>query len=560
MLEIRQLKLKVTDNEKLLDRIVERSLDLRNIKTNKSKNYTYKILRKSLDARKKPDLYYIYTVGVELSNSIVESAVIDRNKKKKPKDRYDIVTSDNTEYHFAIDNNVARNIIDSPNFVRPVIVGFGPAGMFCAYILAMKGFKPIIFERGEKVDQRQESINKYLVSRILNPESNVQFGEGGAGTFSDGKLNTLTKDKFGRQEFVLDTFVRHGAPVNITYDAKPHIGTDVLSKVIKNIREEIISLGGTFYFETKVQSISVTNNIVNGVYVKIQSENSNVCETVNNELIPCNHVVLAIGHSARDTFEMLKDNKINMEQKSFAVGFRVEHPQEMINVSQYGPNYPKSLGAAAYKLAYTASNGRRVYSFCMCPGGHVIDAASETEHICVNGMSYSKRDSDYANSAIIVGIDPEDFIVDDNISPRDPLRGMYYQRRLEKKAFEIGHGNVPAMKFVDFEASNNCTEQKEDLTQILTDEMNEAFIEAMHRFGKQIEGFDSSAAMMYGVEARTSSPVKILRNDKYESNIKGIYPCGEGAGYAGGIMSAAVDGIKVAEAVISEYIQTFSIK
>lgn len=574
MLEIRQLKVRINE-EYRLDSLIQKALDIKSIKYKGDTTYTVKILRQSLDARKKTELFNIYTVGIIFEDSKVEKLVYDNNKRKK-KSAYDITISSTITYNPLMLDNSSKHVANKNDFQRPVIVGFGPAGMFCAYILALNGLQPIILERGESVDARLRSVERFFNNNELNTESNVQFGEGGAGTFSDGKLNTLTKDKYGRQEFVLESFVRFGANENITYSAKPHIGTDILKNVVKNIREEIINLGGTFYFNTKVNDIDVDNNKISGVRTISTLRNSD--QSIDLMSISTNHLVMAIGHSARDTFEMLNNHSINMEPKPFAVGFRVVHPQELINKSQYGEDYPESLEAAPYKVTNTAENGRRVYSFCMCPGGYVVNASSEKEGICVNGMSYSKRDNKYANSAIIIGVDEADYITGNPEHDHSPLKGMYYQRMIENKAYKLGKGCVPSMSFGDFEKafedkaldtgnkdsldSEIKKESEEilgfhkyaDLTSIYENDLNQAFIESMHRFGRIIKGFDTSEAMMYGIEARTSSPVRINRDESFNSNIKGIYPCGEGAGYAGGIMSAAVDGIKVAEAIIRNII------
>jgi len=401
----------------------------------------------------------------------------------------------------------------------------------------------------------------------------VQFGEGGAGTFSDGKLNTLVKDKDGRNRAVLETFVKFGAKESICYDAKPHIGTDVLMNIVKSMREEIIRLGGEVRFESCVTDICAEANQVTAVVVN------------HTEKIDCNQLVLAIGHSARDTFQMLYEKQVPMEAKSFAVGLRVEHPQKMINVSQYGKENPGRLGAAPYKLTAKASNGRGVYSFCMCPGGYVVNASSEEGYTAVNGMSYSGRDGQNANSAIIVSVTPKDFGSD------HPLAGIAFQRKLERNAYELGQGKIPAQRYGDFKqivengkenpvlektgasedligrevtlneknSSADISPQTKgqyvwtDVTKILPKECNEAFVEGMESFSHQIKGFNCPDACLLGVESRTSSPVRIHRDETWQSAIRGLYPCGEGAGYAGGITSAAMDGLRIAEAIASEY-------
>ena len=375
----------------------------------------------------------------------------------------------------------------------------------------------------------------------------MQFGEGGAGTFSDGKLNTLVKDPLGRSRFVLDTFVSFGAPEKITYENKPHIGTDILSKVIAAMREEILHLGGTFEFESCVTDIRVENQKIKAVEIN------------HNTWMETEVCVLALGHSARDTFEMLHKTGLFMEPKAFAVGFRVEHPQRDINRSQYGEKYAELLEAAPYKVTANLANGRGVYSFCMCPGGYVVNASSEEKRLAVNGMSYSDRGSKNANSAIIVSVTPDDF------DGTDALSGVEFQRRLEEKAFALGNGKIPQQLFGDYCENKKSTAYGTfssetrgetafaNLRGLFSDEMEQSFIEGMHSFAKHIPEFDRNDAILSGVESRTSSPVRIRRDEAFEANIRGIYPCGEGAGYAGGITSAAMDGMKVAEAVIRKY-------
>ena len=441
-----------------------------------------------------------------------------------------------------------------------VIVGTGPAGLFCGYYLALHGYRPILLERGADVDTRKQNVEAFWRDGKLLPNSNVQFGEGGAGTFSDGKLNTLVKDKSGRNLEVLKTFVRFGAKESILYEAKPHIGTDVLSEVVKRMREEIIRLGGAVRFNCQMTDMLVEKDRITGVVINGQ------------EKLACSQLVLAIGHSARDTFSMLYDKKLPMEAKAFAVGFRVEHSQELINISQYGLKQPGELGAAPYKVTAKTSVGRGVYSFCMCPGGYVVNASSEEGRLAVNGMSYSKRDGQNANSAIIVAVTPEDF------GSGHPLAGIEFQRRLEQKAFEAGRGKIPVQSYGDFKACvegqagqaaqeplerektsakllPQCRGDYEwaDLTGILPEECNQAFVEGMESFERQIQGFASPETILSGVESRTSSPVRIIRDDKLQATIRGVYPCGEGAGYAGGITSAAMDGIRVAEVIASDY-------
>lgn len=495
------------------------------------------IRRKSLDARHKPELFYVYTIDV-LSDDKTEMSVKKRIKDK----RVSFVEEEKYEIPDTGNENLTK---------RPVIVGSGPAGLFCAYLLAQKGFKPVVIERGESVDERSETVERFFNGESkLNTESNVQFGEGGAGTFSDGKLNTLVKDKNHRNGYVLESFVKFGAKEEITYLAKPHLGTDELKKIVRNMRNEIISLGGEFRFNTKLVDFDFDKASLKSL--KVESANS-------IETLDTNICVLAIGHSARDTFYMLKKHQFEMMQKNFAVGLRIEHNQSLINKSQYGAENVKGLMAADYKLTHKLSDGRSVYTFCMCPGGYVVNASSEENRLAINGMSYSKRDSLNANSAIIVTVDREDF-GSDNV-----LAGIDFAAGLEEKAYKLGNGRVPVQKFSDYENNivsdsfgkvipltkgDNCFG---NLRELFTDRINEAIIEGVHAFGRNIEGFDDPDSMLSGVESRTSSPVRIVRNENYISNYDGIYPCGEGAGYAGGITSAAMDGMKVAEAIISKY-------
>ena len=482
------------------------------------------VLKLSIDARKEPEIKKIYTVGFltdkKVSSKIKDVVVLD----EKPEYKYEIAGKEELSH-------------------RPVVVGFGPAGMFASYLLAINGYKPIIIERGEKVDKRIDSVEKFWNKNELDTESNVQFGEGGAGTFSDGKLNTGNKDKGNRIQYVLDTFVKFGAQKDIKYDFKPHIGTDVLTKLVKNMREEIEANGGEFYFNTKVVDITKDDSI------KVKTED-NVFET--------DVAILAIGNGSRDTFEMLVDNGFEIEAKPIAVGFRVEHKQNDINKNQYGFE-DNRLGAAPYKFVYHNDFGRAVYSFCMCPGGYVVNSSSEDNRLVVNGMSYSKRDGENANSAIVFSVYPED------LNSSNPLSVMDFQREVEQNAFKEGDGKIPVQKLIDLK--NNVTSTKlgritpnikgdyklSNLTNILPSYITEAIIEAIDHFGNTIDGYNDDDVILSGVESRTSSPVRIVRDDNYESNIKGIYPIGEGAGYAGGIVSSAVDGIKCFEKIIAKY-------
>lgn len=482
------------------------------------------IAKKSIDARKKPDLKYIYSVIIEADsfNSKDKSITV---LKQKPEYKYSITGSEISPY-------------------RPVIIGFGPAGMFLAYLLSINGFKPIVIERGSMVDKRTKDVESFWNGEELNLESNVQFGEGGAGTFSDGKLNTGNKDKLYRISYVLDTFVKHGAMENIKYDAKPHVGTDVLKNVISSMREFIIAKGGEFHFDTKFTG---TKQCDDGVIVN-----------TNKGDFKTNFCCLCIGNSSRDTFEMLNKDGFDLSLKPFAVGLRVEHKQSLINLDRYGFS-DNRLGAAPYKLTFNSSSGRSVFSFCMCPGGYVVNASSEESKLAVNGMSYSKRDGENANSAVVVSVTPDDFDVDDVLS------GMTFQRDIEHKAYIEGKGLIPVQKYIDFKNNIATTElgsitpnlkgdySLANLRNVLPDFLQEAFVEAMEYFGKVIKGFNNDDVILSGIESRTSSPLRIERNDKFMTNHPYIYAAGEGAGYAGGIVSSAVDGIKVFEHYISLY-------
>lgn len=519
-------------------------------KVNDSSISEFEIVKKSLDARKKDSICYILSLLVT-ADSKTEKYLVGKFKE----------ISFTEKVQGYILPKKAGNIREEE---RPVIIGFGPAGIFCAYILTVCGFRPLVYERGSDIDSRTAAVESFWKDLKLNPETNVQFGEGGAGTFSDGKLNTGVTDKEGRKDFVLETLVKFGANKNICYDAKPHVGTDELRKVIKNIREYLIANGAEINFNCRFDGFETANGRISNI--KIQNINSGNAFTRK-----CNSVILCIGHSARDTFEMLYRSKINMEPKPFAVGFRVEHTADFINRCQYGEDYvnlyESSLPTANYKLAYKAGNGRNVYSFCMCPGGYIVNASSEDKRCVVNGMSYSGRDGKNSNSAIVVSVLPEDFGNNDY-----PLCGMEYQRKIEESAYKLAQGRIPVEKYSDFYRSVRNAEPEEfdknsadnpisikgeysftDISHIYSKEINEAFIEGMENFDNVMKGFASSNPLLAGVETRTSSPVRMIRDEDFNSNIKGLYPCGEGAGYAGGIVSAAMDGIKTAEKIILSY-------
>lgn len=492
------------------------------------------ILKESIDARKKPEIFYILSVAFSCKN---EEVVLKKQNKNKDISVYSPVCV------------TFPDVSDVIPKKSPVVIGAGPAGLFCTYYLAKMGLSPILLERGEPVDKRQKDVEEFWETGNLKPESNVQFGEGGAGTFSDGKLNTLNKDPFGYQHEVLSLFIKSGANPSIMYEQKPHLGTDQLIQIVKNLRNEIIRMGGTVRFGAKLTDIQVGND---GRVTSV---------TINDkEIITTEHVVLAIGHSARDTFTWLYDKQMTMEAKAFAVGYRVQHRQKNIDISQYGVQKKGVFPPAPYKVTAQAKNGRGVYSFCMCPGGYVVNSSSEEEMLCINGMSYSDRGGDNANSAIIISVTPEDF------ESNHPLAGIAFQRSLEKKAYEAGNGKIPIQRYEDY--INNCSSDDagmikpqlkgaytySNLRGILPSVLEEAFMDGMTQFGRKINGFDDNDTLLAGIEARTSSPVRILRDPvSCESvSVKGIYPCGEGAGYAGGITSAATDGLRVALAIANK--------
>ena len=480
----------------------------------------YRIYKKSIDARNKDDVHYNYTIDVKNCKKIKNLKSIKINKFNL----HTIETNRKSTY-------------------KPIIVGSGPAGLFCALVLVYNGIDPIIIERGKKVEERQKDVEQFWKTGKLNTSSNAQFGEGGAGTFSDGKLNTGTHNPLCRN--VLDEFVKYGAPEQILYENKPHIGTDNLIKIVANMRNEIIRLGGEFLFEETVTDIDIKENKINAVRC---SKN-----------IETDTAVFSIGHSARDTFEMLYKKGLKMEKKNFSVGVRIEHKQEMINKSQYGIKTKLKLPAADYKLVYHGKE-RSCYTFCMCPGGQVVATSSEEGTIVTNGMSKFARSGENANSAVLVNVTPEDFKGD------SPLEGVYFQKELEEKAFKLGGSNyyAPVQRVEDFIANRKTTEfgdvkptylpgvTKSNLNEILPDFVAETLKEGIQYFDKKIKGFANHDSILTGVETRSSSPVKIVRDDNYMSNIKGIYPCGEGAGYAGGIMTAAVDGINCAIAILNK--------
>jgi hypothetical protein len=524
MIRISQLKLPQEHDEAALQAKIRKKLKL-----SKEQHFTYRIKKRSLDARKKPELYYVYTILVEIPN---EERIV--KKLRLP----EVAIEKEKPYCYPAGGEDAL-------LHRPVIVGAGPAGLFCAYLLTECGYAPIVLEQGKRVEDRQKDVQEFWETGKLLTSSNVQFGEGGAGTFSDGKLNTAVKDPAMRSQFVLETFVKFGAPADICYEAKPHIGTDILSVVIANMRNALIAKGCVFRFESSVTDFHFSGGRIASVQCKDTCITSDV-------------LVLALGHSARDTFLRLHELELPMSAKNFAVGFRVEHPQEMIDRMLYGKIDP-ALPAAPYKVTSNFPNGRGVYSFCMCPGGYVVNSASEPEGVVVNGMSYSGRSGANANSAIIVSVDTSDF------GGTDALAGMRYQQTLEQKAYALGNGKIPQQLYGDYCQNRASTTYGafpsqtkgascfSNLRGLFSEDMESSFMQGMEHFSKIIPSFSREDAILSGVESRTSSPVRIHRDEHFESAIRGIYPCGEGAGYAGGIMSAAMDGIKVAEAIISRY-------
>lgn len=492
------------------------------------------ILKKSVDARKKEQLSFVYQLDIECDN---EKKIVSRYKKN------DVSLKEKKTIIRKINDNITPE-----NKGQTVIAGFGPAGIFAAYELAKSGYKPIVIERGLDVENRKKTVEKFWNTGELDTECNVSFGEGGAGTFSDGKLNTMVKDRFGYNRKVLETFVRFGAPKEILYLQKPHIGTDKLADVVKNMRLEIERLGGEVRFGVRLDSINTEKE---NETQKIVSVNVTDRESSQKQEIKCEKLILAIGHSARDTFISLHESDVEMQQKSFAIGVRVEHLQEMIGRNQYGDMY-KILPTADYKLTHQTKDGRGVYSFCMCPGGYVVNASSQKGMLAVNGMSNYLRDSKNANSAMVVTVGPEDYESD------DVLAGMRFQQKWEKKAYEAAGGKIPVQLFGDFKKDRVSSEFGEvipetkgeyafaNVRKIIPESVASSIEEGITAFEKKIKGYSRDDTLLLGIESRTSSPVKILRDESMQSNIRGIYPCGEGAGYAGGITSAAMDGIKIA--------------
>lgn len=504
---IHQIKLNIDDDHSVFEKAVKKKLKRRDIKIS-----DITIVKESIDARKKPDVKLVYS----LDFSCDEELPLDEAKVQD----YDVLMSERMDSC----REKAALLEENGLLKRPVIAGFGPCGMFAGLVLAQAGMKPIVIERGQAVEDRMKAVQEFWNGGKLDPESNVQFGEGGAGTFSDGKLTTGIKDmRIGK---VLREFVIAGADEEILYKQKPHIGTDRLVDIVRNIRRQIEDLGGEVRFSTRLDDIVIEEKELKAV-------------VTNKGVVETDTLILAIGHSARDTFEVLYEKKLPMEQKPFSIGVRIEHPQEMINRAQYGdPKLAEKLGAADYKLNHRCENGRGVYTFCMCPGGHVINASSEDKTAVTNGMSNSGRDSFYANSGLLVDVRTEDFSSD------HPLAGVEFQRKYESLAYEMGDGNNPRSVYAQFRENTN-----DKVRNSLPAFAAEAIIEAMPYLGKKLKGFDSEDAIMTAVETRSSSPVRIRRGEDMQTSVTGIYPAGEGPGYAGGIMSAAVDGIKAAERI-----------
>lgn len=520
MIRISNIKINIDNNDQ--KHILKKVNELFN---NKYQIDNYKIVKKSIDARNKNNICYVYTLDI---NTKYEESILNKYKFafKTPDEKY-------------IFNITGTNKLNN----RPIIIGSGPSGLFLAYVLSENGYKPIIFERGDMIDKRILKVKHFFDTNELDSDTNIQFGEGGAGTFSDGKLNTLKNDKNNRMKKVFETFVECGADESILYESHPHIGTDVLRRVIVNMRNKIIEMGGEFHFNSKLTDINVKNNKVNSIVIN------------NSITYECDNLFLCVGHSARDVYYLLNKINVNMTNKPFAVGIRVIHKQELIDKSLYGASYNK-LPHANYKLTCNI-NSRGVYSFCMCPGGYVINASSDQGHLVINGMSNFKRDSSCANSAIIVTVGPKDY-------GNNLFDGLNYQEKLEEKCFNACNGLIPVQNYKDYV---NNIESKSlsfspkilgkydyyDLNKILPDYINNSLKSAFIDFDKKIKGFASSNPILAGIESRTSSPIRILRDDNGECNILGIYPCGEGAGYAGGITTSAMDGIVEAEKFANKY-------
>ncbi len=527
MIRVSGIRLSLEEDEQSIPKKTAKKLRVR-----ESEILRCKIFRQSIDARKSGMIYFVYTVDVDLKN---ENGILGRIKDK------DVTVTPDMEYRFV---EPGHQVLNRP----PVVVGTGPAGLFAGLLLAQAGYRPVLLERGADVDARTEIVRRFWETGRLDKECNVQFGEGGAGTFSDGKLTTLIKDRRCRK--IIEEMILAGAPPEIAYSYKPHVGTDILKTVVKNIRQKIVDLGGEVRFHSKVTDITVENNALAGVVIN------------GSRKLDVQALVLAIGHSARDTFAMLLDRGVIMIPKPFSIGVRIEHPQDLIDRAQYKQFAGhKRLGPAEYKLAYHSPGGRSAYTFCMCPGGTVVSAASEEGCVVTNGMSEYARSERNANSALLVGVSPDDF------GSGHPLAGVELQRKWEKKAFDLGGGNygAPVQLVGDFledrpsrtlggvRPSYTGPVVPGDLKKCLPDYVINTIREAIPHFNRKLEGFSLPDAVLTGVETRSSSPVRIVRDDNLCSSIGGLYPAGEGAGYAGGIVSAAADGMRVAERIIMKY-------
>ena len=583
MLRINNIKISPCENYRFNDKSLSKPVLteiknklLKKLRSSEDKLLLLKVFKQSIDARKKDDVKVIFSIDAQIKD---EAGYLKRNQDRDivfldKEDKRETEIGSNKYSTTSVNLNNGFEIISNTNTIKKtgdnkhkiIVVGAGPAGLFCALKLAQAGLNPLLIERGEDVDKRLKSVNDFWQGKTFNPSSNVQFGEGGAGTFSDGKLNTMVKDTGGRMSEVYRIFVEHGADENILYLNKPHIGTDRLKEIVKNIRKHILELGGEIKFSTQVTDIIFDKGkAVKGVLLS------------DGSFIEGDKIVFAIGHSARDTFEMLEKKGIAMEQKPFAMGVRVQHPRDYIDSLQYG-KFHEFLPAADYKLTYTKPGERSVYSFCMCPGGYVVNASSEQGRLAVNGMSYSGRDSAASNSAIVVQINTADF------PGEDVLAGVRLQRKLEEEAFMACNGKIPVQYLKDFETifrikssdvyrsfgnsetlpfsssqeffKENNPECKGlwqfgDLNTFLPDYIGASMLKAFPYFGNHMKGFNSGNTLLLGLESRTSSPVRIVRGEDLQSiNTAGLYPCGEGAGYAGGITSAAMDGLKVADKII----------
>ena len=592
MIRIQQIKL-AADCKDEQAALLKKAAKL--LRTEPSAIQSLSIVKRSIDARKKPDICRVYTVDVKAAD---EQAVfwklrgknghiqlVEENPYRFPAPKQPGSDAGRAAKEELCRESAFEKAVDADGQTgekaafgelpmrksapgdRPVIVGAGPAGLFCGYMLAKAGFRPLLLERGREVHKRREDVERFWREGELDPVSNVQFGEGGAGTFSDGKLTTAVKDPKGRMREVLRIFVEAGAPKEILYEARPHIGTDILIQVVENLRRQIIEWGGEVRFDSQVTGLLTEDRRTAGASMQ---DRRVAGVAVNGEEIRSGAIVLAIGHSARDTFQMLHELQVPMEAKSFAVGLRMEHPREMIDRLQYGET-KLTLPAAAYKVTAKTAAGRGVYSFCMCPGGYVVNASSEKGRTAVNGMSYSRRDGTNSNSAMIVTVSPGDY---EAFGGKGPLAGIAFQRHLEEQAYRVGQGAVPVERYGDFHeavcAGTNYAGaapaesggfspavkgawQFAGVHEILPEFLNRALVEGIDLIGQRMPGFADGAAYLSGVESRTSSPVRILRDETGQSALRGLYPCGEGAGYAGGITSAAMDGILIAEKVASAY-------